>query len=673
MMFQQRLLSLTSATLFCASLALGLLGISAATNAQTSAGDATLFSVGNRTVTADEFRYIYSKTNGAKATFTEASLKDYLELYTKFKLKVARARDMRLDTIPALREELNGYRKQLANSYLIDKTLVEQLTREAYERLKEDVSISHILVQVAVTASPADTLTAYRKIQAAYNRLKSGEAFEAVAKDASEDKGTSDNGGLIGYFTALQLPGFYSLETAAYTTPVKQTSGIFRTPLGYHILKVNDRRKAYGEVQAAHILARVAQDAPAAEQAAAKKRIDSIYTALQGGAKFEDLATSRSDDYLTSGKNGVIGWFSINKYEPAFENAAFALVKNGDYSAPVRSVIGWHIIKRLDRKVNPTYEELRSEIQGKVKRDVRFEKAQDAMVAKIKAESGFKENADLKKAYLAKLNKTFLTYTWRDSSYVADKDKSLFSVGTTSIKFADFTAYLERMGSARTRRGETADIPTVFDEVYQKLVGQKAMEFEETQLDKKYPEFRSLMREYEEGILLFEATKRMVWDKASEDTTGLNKFFIAQNGKYTWSNRAKYADIKLKTTDPKAIEKARALFAKKPLKDVIEKLNKGKKEPLATYRESSVEKGKNPAIDALKWEKGTMSNAVKTDSTTSFIVITDLLAPAPKTLKEARGYAVADYQDYLEKTWLEELRKAYPVTVNQDVLKGLMK
>ena len=104
-----------------------LLMICFVTTTQAQTEDPILFSVGGKNINLSEFKYIYQKTNGDKADFSRQSLEEYLDLYVKFKRKVSRARDMKLDTITALQQELGGYRQQLANSYLVDKEVSDRL------------------------------------------------------------------------------------------------------------------------------------------------------------------------------------------------------------------------------------------------------------------------------------------------------------------------------------------------------------------------------------------------------------------------------------------------------------------------------------------------------------------------------------------------------------------
>ena len=139
--------------------------------------DEVLFTVAGTPVKVSEFDYIYSKTNGKNADYSKKSLEEYLDLYIRFKLKVRKAKEMQLDTIPSLNKELEGYRRQLADAYLIDRTVTDKLAEEAYERILQDVDISHILVAIAPNATPADTLTAYNKIVEAKRKLEGGRFF----------------------------------------------------------------------------------------------------------------------------------------------------------------------------------------------------------------------------------------------------------------------------------------------------------------------------------------------------------------------------------------------------------------------------------------------------------------------------------------------------------------
>lgn len=631
--------------------------------------DPVLFTVNDIPVHVSEFQYIYSKTNGTEADFSKKSLEEYLDLYIKFKLKVAKAKEMQLDTIPQLQSELEGYRRQLADSYLIDKEVTEKLLREAYERSKEDVDISHIMVRLTPNATPQDTLKAYLKVMEAKKRLESGDDFAAVAKELSEDQSAAKNGGHVGYVTALFPKGLYPLETAAYNNKLGTISGPIRTSSSYHILKVHQRRPARGEMEAAHIMLRTKGKDPNAVKATA----DSLYNELQKGADFAELAKAYSEDRNSAAKGGNIGFFGINRYEKPFEDAAFGLQADGDICKPVQTSIGWHIIKRISKQTIQPYNIEKNRLSKGIQEDTRFEQAKDAMVKKIKKEANFKEKELVLDNYIESLTDTFLTFRWKAPK--VPSQEILFTMGKdVAVTLGDFTNYLGKSSRERLRKGRNNTPEAVATELYNDFVHQEVMKYEESRLEAKYPEFKSLMREYEEGILLFEATKMEVWDKASQDTVGLEAFFKTIEGKYRWEERAVVYEFQVKA-DEGSIAQAVADFAKTHSpEEVLEKYNTPEK-VMVVVEEKTFEKSRNQAFSEMKWEVGATSfpDKKKRNPYYQFLKIKELLPVSDKSLGEARGYIVADYQDQLEREWVAELRKAYEVKVNQNVFDQMVK
>lgn len=631
--------------------------------------DPVLFTVNGNPVTVSEFKYIYSKTNQDKADFSEKSLRDYLDLYTKFKLKVQKARDMQLDTVPALRSELDGYRRTLANSYLIDKEVTDKLVRETYDHTLQDVDISHIFAVCDRNAKAADTLRAYNRVMVWYKMVKGGTAFEKLAADSSEDKSAKENKGNIGYVTAMLPDGYYAMEKAIYASKPGDIR-VVRSNSGYHVVKVNAFRPARGEVEVSQILIRKGDTEE--KNAKQRMRIDSAYAKLQSGAKWEDICSRYSEDKVSVAKGGYLGFFGINRYQRPFEDAAFALEKDGDISKPVETSIGWHIIQRKSRRTIPAFETAKRGLTERVKRDSRSEIAKQSMIGRIKKENNFKEYPKaLEEWTAAQTDSVFLTFKWKPDP--TKPQTPLMRFNDKSYTVADFEDYCSRSGRERMR-GAGMPLSETVQKLYKNWSDETAMHYEETQLDKKYPEFKSLMREYEEGILLFEALKQNVWDKANTDTVGLQNYFDTNlSHKYKWDERARVSIYTLKTDDPKMLADVRGFAAKNPSASVLEKFNKKDAEVL-TVMEKLYEKGKNKDLGNL-WKAGDLTDA-KTDAgtkTASFLKIEEILPPTSKTLSEARGYAVADYQDFLEKQWVEELRKQYPVKVNEDVFKTLIR
>lgn len=633
--------------------------------------DPTLFTVNKTNVRQSEFEYIYSKTNGKQADFSKASLEEYLDLYVKFKLKVEKAKAMKLDTIAALKSELEGYRRQLADSYLMDREVTDKLVREAYERKKQDADISHIMVAVSQGAPASDTLAAYQRILDYQKQLAVGKDFAELAKE-SDDGSTREIGGRVGYLNAILPNGLYALESAAYQVPINQVSAPVRTLYGYHLVKVHDRRPARGEVEVAHVLIRKEPDGSNTSQAQAS--IQNVYLQLTNGGDFEAIAKQFSQDQNTAEKGGYIGFVSINRYEKSFEDAAFALEKDNDFSKPFETRLGWHIVRRISKREIQPFEVEKARLEQSIRQDERFEIAKKAMVERIKRDNKFTQTTGVLKNFQDTLSEVFLTFQWRVPEQ--KPQDVLFSLGSNyRATLGDYMDYLQKAARERIQLGRTGvGIPAVVNELYAGFVTEKVLEFEEQQLEQKYPDFRSLMREYEEGILLFEATKMLVWDKASQDTVGLNSFFKTVDGKYKWEERAVVTQYSVSSSGIAKMEEIRAFVATHTVAEVLAKYNTNDTE-LLSAEERTYERGRDKNIDELEWKQGTLSENVSNPQTKSltFYKVEAVLPPSNKTLKEARGYVVADYQDYLEKQWVESLRKEFEVKINKKVLAKMTK
>ena len=637
------------------------------------ADDDVLFSVEGTPVYVGEFKYIYEKTNQGEADYSQESVEEYMDLYKKFKLKVQRARDIKLDTISGLKKELAGYRKQLANSYLIDKEVTERLMQEAYARKKLDVNISHIMVQLPKDVTPQDTLVKFNKIMDIYKQLKGGKKFEEMVSQ-SEDKTSIKKRGNIGFVTAMLPDGFYNLETAAYNTNVGGFSKPVRTRVGYHIVQVNGKRPARGQVEAAHILIRN-KNAKMPELKSPRKPeviIQQIYDELEGGATFESLVV-KSEDKSSVSNGGSLGKFGIGRFDPKFENAVFDL-KDGEYSKPIQSAAGWHIVKKIKSYEQLPFDEERGRLQNMIKKDSRYEIAKESMIGRIQKENNFKQYDKVVSQFRNTLNDEFTTYKWKANPKPVNK--VLFTLGKESYIQSELETYLEQASRKRQRMGRNGEVAATFDQLYQEFVKMKTLEFEEKQLEKKFPEFKYLMKEYEEGILLFEATKTEIWDRASQDSVGLAQHFelIKKSPKFQWKQRAEVTFYNVKPEAKEMLKTIRKMAAKKDTKVVTDKFNKDKNSIVKVRRET-FEAGKNKIVDGMKWKPGALSEVEinEQDGSFNFIKIEKIIPATGKSLSEARGYAVADYQDHLEAKWIKDLELSYKIDVNQKVLDQLIK
>lgn len=631
--------------------------------------DPIIFSVNNTPVRVNEFQQIYSKSNQQKADYSDASVREYLDLYIKFKLKVQKAREMQLDTAAAFRSELEGYRRQLAASYLVDKEVTEKLIREAYEHMQRDVDISHIFIACERGTAAEDTLIAFQRASALLQAVQKGIPFEQMARDSSEDKSAKENNGRLGFITAMLPDGYYNLEKAIYAARPGLLPRLVRTNAGYHIVYVHEFRPARGEIEVSQILIRKGDS----EEETYKKRLlaDSAYLGAQR-LPWEDACTRYSEDKVSAAKGGYVGYFGINRYQRAFEDAAFALENDGDISTPAETSIGWHIIKRMSKRGIAPFEDMRRALTERVKRDSRSEMAKRSMIARIQKEGKFKDYPQNLQAWAAQqTDSIFHTFKWKPNP--DNPQTPLMQYGTDKVfTVADFEEYLVRANRDRMR-GLGHPIEETVAKLYQDWADEVAIEYEERQLDKKYPEFKFLMREYEEGMLLFDAAKIEVWDRANTDSVGLEQYFNKNlKTKYVWEERAVVSLYTLKSDDPGLLAKVREFAAKKSPDEVLKKFNK--KEEVLVQMEKTYEKGKNKDLNDI-WVAGGMT-AAKTDAgtkTATFSKVEQILPPSPKALSDARGYAVADYQDYLEKQWVEKLRNQYPVKIEEDVLRALIR
>lgn len=645
-------------------LALGIL-FSLNTTAQT---DNVVMEIDGKKVTKSEFLQIYLKNN-PNPKYDKQALDEYMELFKKFKLKVAEAEALGYDTIPKLKKELAGYRKQLSQPYLIDSTKNSSLVKQAYERMKNEVHAAHILVKVAENASPEDTLAAYNRILAIKKRIENGEDFATVAKgkNGSDDPSAVRNGGDLGYFTAFQM--VYQFEEAAYNTPIGKISDPVRTKFGYHILKVIDMRPARGTMKAAHIMVATGKDASAEDIESAHKKVDEIYAKLQAGESFEKLASEFSDDSQTAEKGGELPLFgtgTTTRMVPEFEEAAFQLKANGDVSQPVQTAFGYHIIKRLDLTPLRSFEELKKEIQGKVNKDERSVVTQQSFIEKLKKTYAFKDSySKTSKWFVQNIDTNYYKGTWN-----ADKLKTntaMFTLDKKAFTQKDFASYLQK----NFRAYRNMDANALVKKQYAAWQNSEILAYEESKLDSKYPDFKALMQEYHDGILLYEIMSDKVWNKAIKDTSGLKTFFEGHNANYTWGKR--YNAYIYECSNEDISKKVAAMLKNDTIssRTVINTINKDSELNLRV-RTGKLEVESTPYLKGHDLKKG-VNPAYVFDGKYYIVKVDEILEPTQKTMAEAKGAATSDYQTYLEKEWLTEIAKKHPIVIHEQVLYSLGK
>jgi peptidyl-prolyl cis-trans isomerase SurA len=552
---------------------------------------------------------------------------------------------------------------------LIDSSKNSALVAQAYERMKNEVHAAHILVKVAENASPEDTLAAYNRILAIKKRIENGEDFATVAKgkNGSDDPSAVRNGGDLGYFTAFQM--VYQFEEAAYKTPVGKISNPVRTKFGYHILKVIDIRPARGTMKAAHIMVATGKDASAEEIESASKKVDEIYSKLQAGESFEKLASEFSDDAQTAEKGGELPLFgtgTTTRMVPEFEEAAFALTANGDISKPVQTAFGFHIIKRLDLTPLRSFDELKKEIQGKVNKDERSIVTQNSFIEKLKKTYAFKDSySKTSKWFVQSIDTNYFKGTWNADALKTNT--TMFTLDKKAFTQKEFASYLQK----NYRSFRNMDSKSLVQKQYNAWQNSEILAYEESKLDSKYPDFKALMQEYHDGILLYEIMSDKVWNKAIKDTSGLKVFFDDHNSNYTWGKR--YNAYVYECLNEDVSKKVANMLKSDTIssRTIINAINKDSELNLRV-RTGKFEVETTPYLKGHDLKKG-VNPAYLYEGKYYILKIDEILEPTAKTMTEAKGAATSDYQNYLEKEWLTEIAKKHPIVIHEQVLYSLGK
>jgi len=619
-----------------------------------------VLTIDSQNISLEEFNNVFYKNNN-NTELTKEYLDEYMQLFVNFKLKVKEADELGLDTITAFVSELDGYRTQLAKPYLKNKEFDENMLTEAYDRMKQDIKASHILIAVDEKATVQQEKEAYDKVLAIRSSILANTiSFAAAAKKNSADKSALTNDGNLSYFTAFMM--VYDFESAAYSTKVGEISMPVKTKYGYHIIKVTDKRIAVGDVKVAHIMFKSGQGSDDKKINEAKDKIDKVSELLKNGEKFSDVAERFSEDRSTAVKGGSLPAFGVGKMVPEFESVAFGLKEIGDVSVPFRTEYGWHIITLLERKGIPKFEDIKVELKRKIESDSRGELSKQALFAKLHKAYKVRNNPKVYSAFRMKAANTIATGTFSSSS---KNNTKLVTINGQTIRVSSFVNYIllnQTVGS---------DI----DAMYTAFVNQELLAYEESQLEAKYPEYKALLQEYREGILLFDLTNTKVWTKAVEDTIGLQKFFTANNSNYAWENRVDatvYSCINLAT----AVSVKRAIYKKHRGNvtdvEILTEINTDAPLSLQINTKKFV-KGENEYVDAVDWKLGIAGDIKTKDGSYIIVDIHEVLESGLKELNETRGKVISDYQNTLEVEWIASLQEKYNVSVNKEVLYTLIK
>ena len=642
-------------------------------SAQSKLDKKVLMTIGDQKVTVKEFTDVYNKNNLKDEVIEKKSIDEYLDLFVNFKMKVMEAYEMKLDTNAKFQKELSGYRKQLAKPYFTNDEISEELVEEAYQRKLTDIRASHILISCDKHALPSDTLKAYNKAMDIRRKAIKDPDFGKLADTYSQDPSARDakatdntparkgNHGDLGFFTVFDM--VYPFESGAYNTPVGEISMPVRSDYGYHIIKVVSATKALGTVNAAHIFLRLDPDASEEDVQAMKVKADNIYNEIMenNGKDWAKAVAKYSDDRGSVSRNGALTPFSVSRIVPEFVEVLKQLQPN-EIAKPVRTNYGFHIIKLISTSGVGSFEQERQSLAERVEKDMRSKKSEEAVIQQIKKDYGFKTDEKRLGEFMATIDSTILNGSFVPAENVR-LNGTLFSIGKSSSTVADFVEYIK----SHQKPQRYVSVQTYAFQLYEAFQNEKVLEYADAHLEERYPEFKALVQEYNDGILLFDLMDKEVWSKAVNDTTGLREFHERNTQKYMWGERVKACVITVNR--PESLPAVRNYLDEgvpfDSLRSVIARDSVG----YVVVRNHFYQHGDNQFVDQTEWKAGTRNEIASTvDQSTVIVNIIEVRDPEPKTLGEARGLVTSDYQTELETKWMEQLHQKYPVKVDEKVL-----
>lgn len=618
-----------------------------------------LMTINGKPVYTNEFKRVYKKNLDLVQDESQKDIDGYLELFIDYKLKIAEAQAQGLDQESAYKSEFSKYRDQLSRNYLFEDKVTEELAKEAYERGKFDIAASHILIRVDYESVPQDTLAAYNKIKSIREKALKGEDFTALAKTYSEEPGAKERGGDLGYFSVFTM--VYPFETAAYNTPVGEISEIVRTSFGYHIIKVKDRRAKLPKIGVSHIMI---SDKKGARTFNPEERINEIYTMLKQGESFESLAKQFSDDKNSAVKGGKLNPFTKGDLRASeFEDAAYDLKTIGDISKPVKTDFGWHII-RLDEKLPmETFEEQKQMLEKKVSEGDRSKLVTTATNNKIKQKYGFKKEASFLPYFDTYVGDDVLKRKWVMQPIPASEEKTLFTIGDRKVGYTDFAKFIEnRQRTTRPYKQKEAFLV----ELYNEFETEQLKDYFKEKLEVDNEEYAAVLNEYRDGLLIFDVMNKNIWQKAKNDSLGLDEYYSKTKTDYQWKQRVD-ADIYSATSESIAKQIQTMLAEGKTAEEIKASLNTEEKvNVLITPGLFEIDQHELPKN--LQIKKGVSSIYPNNDS---FVVVNikEVLAPGVKALDEVKGKVLSNYQNDIEASWMESLRSKYKVDINNKALK----
>ncbi|MEZ3521601.1 MAG: peptidylprolyl isomerase [Muribaculaceae bacterium] len=633
----------------------GILLFAVAAFAAKPAADPELMIVDGVPVRVSEFEYLYNKNNTQQ--LEHKTIDEYVDMFVDYKLKVADARHAGIDTTASFLNEYRQFENDLAKPFMRDEAVVEDLLKESYSHLEKDVTVSHIMLPMR----PGNDI----RLDSLRSEIMAGNTtFEDAAAAFSVDRGSNSRGGLMGSVVPGRYP--WAFEKASYDTPKGGVTEVVNSGVGYHIIRVEDIRPSDGEVEASHILLLTRGLKPEAAEAQ-KERIDSLYKVVTAeGADFADVARRFSQDPGSARNGGSLGWFGRGMMVQPFDSVAFALA-DGEISKPLATSFGYHIIYRTAHRKGKDFEEFKKSELKRMESDERANAPERAFIDRVAPLYGASVSEDA----LRQANEIIDRAGKLDLDVLAEIEALNVPVVRCSgntLSFAEILGGSAPAGVMATDMGR-AYVADAVDAAFRSQVHDAARK----SLYVENADYRNLINEYRDGILLYEISNRNVWERAASDKVGLENHFLRNRDKYTWKE-PHFKSYVLCATDDATLDRAMAFANTLSTIDPEAFVEQMRKEFGSSVRVERViaAKGENAITDYL----GYGAEAPKADPHSkwkSYGSFAGRVIDAPEVAADVRGAAVTGYQGELESRWVKHLRNVYPVEVNKKVLGDLKK
>ncbi|WP_411894368.1 peptidylprolyl isomerase [Winogradskyella sp. A2] len=618
--------------------------------------DQVLLTVDGESIMTSEFLRVYNKNLDLVKDESQKDIDSYLKLFTEYQLKLKEAKRLKLNEDPKYQREFLSYKKQLTKNYLSENKVTEALVEEAYNRNSYDINASHVLVRLDESAR--DTTNAYNKISSLRERVLN-EGYEAVKADAHD--GATIFVEDLGYFSAFKM--VYDFETVAYNTPVGEVSEPFRTQFGYHVVKVNDKRQSRGTITAAHIMVGLNQKD---SLLIPEDRINEIYKKLAQGENFEALAKQFSDDKSSAKNGGKLSPFKSGQLSSIkFEDEAFGLAEDGNYSEPFKTEYGWHIVKRISLERIKSFEELKPTIEARVKRDSRSKLINQAMVKELMGRYSITYNEEAKSYFESLITNEYFSRSWR-LPVEFNKDEIIFTINKRDFTYNEFGRHM--MSAQRNYANKTKPASEVIEKEFNSFFESSILKYREDNLEMENIEFANILKEYRDGLLLFDLMEKEIWNKASKDTLGLETFYEKNKTKYQWQERV---DFMMASSASKEIAaKVLKMMKRGKSQEEIEKaLNKDKTQNVIFTKDVYNTDDNRLPLEFDPNEE--LSGVYSHNEGFHVIKVNEILPAGIKTLKEAKGMVINDYQTEIETNWVNALYDRFSIEVNEEALNAV--